>query len=102
MSETEAVCTGKVLIHLLIPLQLESLLFNTSSLEFFFFLDLASKPTESLEEITAYDIEKLLSKLAILSENFLLQLRQSLTKEWGAGSISTLPEGFVQNLLTEV
>ena len=57
---------------------------------------------ESLEQITAYDVEKLLSKLAILSENLLLQLRQSLTKEVGAGSVSTLPEDFVQNLLTEV
>ena len=104
MSETEAVCTGKVLIHLLIHLQLESLFFNTFSLEkiFFFLLDLASKPMESLKQITAFDVEKLLSKLAILSENLLLQLQQSLTKEWGAGSISTLPEDFVQNLLTEV
>ena len=57
---------------------------------------------ESLEQIAAFDAEKLLSKLAILSKNLLLQLRQSLTKEWGAGSVSTLPEDFVQNLLTEV
>ena len=73
MSETESVHTGKVLIHL----QLESFFFSTSSLGIFFFfflLDLASKPTESLEQITAFDVEKLLSKLAILSENLLLQL----------------------------
>ena len=57
---------------------------------------------ESLEQITAFDIEKLLSKSAILSENLLLQLQQSLTKEWGAGSISTLSEDFIQKLLTEV
>ena len=68
----------------------------------FFSLDLASKPMESLEQIAAFDVEKLLSKLAILTENLLLQLRQSLTKEWGAGSISTLPKDFVQTLLTEV
>ena len=68
----------------------------------FFFSDLASKPTESLEQIAAFDVEKLLSKSAILSENMLLQLQQSLTKELGAGFISTLPEDFVQNLLTEV
>ena len=76
MSETEAVHTGKVLIHLLIHLQLESFFFSTSSLEFFFFflLDLASKPMESLKQIAAFDVEKLLSKLAILSENLLLQL----------------------------
>ena len=58
------------------------------------FLDLASKPMESLKQITAFDVEKLLSKLAILSENLLLQLQQSLTKEWGAGSVSTLPKRF--------
>ena len=57
---------------------------------------------ESLEQIAAFDIDKLLSKSAILSENLLLQLWQSLTKEWGAGSISTLPEDFTQKLLTEV
>ena len=49
---------------------------------------------ESLEQIAVFDIEKLLSKLAILSENLLLQLGQSLTKEWGAGSICTLPKDF--------
>ena len=105
MSKTVAVCTGKVLIHSLIHLQLESFFFNTFSLEFFFFfflLNLASKPKESLKQITGFDVEKLLSKSAILSENLLLQLQQSLTKEWGAGSVSTLPEDFVQNLLTEV
>ena len=57
---------------------------------------------ESLEQIAAFDVEKLLSKLTILSEDLLLQLWQSLTKEWGAGSVSTLPEDFVQKLLTEV
>ena len=55
---------------------------------------------ESLKQIAAFDIEKLLSKSAILSENLLLQLWQSLTKEWGAGSISTLPKDFIQKLLT--
>ena len=58
------------------------------------FFYLACKPRESLKQIAAFDVEKLLSKLAILSENLLLQLWQSLTKEWGAGSISTLPKDF--------
>ena len=57
---------------------------------------------ESLKQIAAFDVEKLLSKSAILSENLLLQLWQSLTKEWGAGFISTLPKDFIQKLLTEV
>ena len=86
--------------------QLESFSFSTFSFQcffsFFFHSDLASKPTESLKQIAAFDIEKLLSKSAILSENLLLQLWQSLTKEWGAGSVSTLPKDFIQKLLTEV
>ena len=49
---------------------------------------------ESLEQIAAFDVEKLLSKSAALSENLLLQLRQSLTEEWGTGSVDTLPEDF--------
>ena len=57
---------------------------------------------ESLEQITAFYVEKLLSKSATLSENLLLQLRQSLTKEWGTGSVGTLPKDFIQKLLTEV
>ena len=57
---------------------------------------------ESLEQIATFDVEKLLLKSATLSENLLLQLRQSLTKEWGTGSVGTLPEDFIQKLLTEV
>ena len=57
---------------------------------------------EGLEQIALFDMEKLLSKSSTLSENLLLQLRQSLTKEWGTGSVGTLPNDFVQKLLTEV
>ena len=69
---------------------------------FFLILDITSKPMESLEQISTFDVEKLLSKSSTLSENLLLQLRQSLTKEWGTGSVGTLPEDFNQKLLTEV
>ena len=55
---------------------------------------------ESLEQIATFDVEKLLSKSSILSENLLLQLRQSLTKEWGTGCVGTLPKDFIQKLLT--
>ena len=48
-----------------------------------FFLYIASKPKESLEQIATFDIEKLLYKSATLSENLLLQLQQSLTKGMG-------------------
>ena len=58
--------------------------------------------TESLEQIAAFDIEELLSKLAVLSESMLLQLRQSLTRDLGEGFVSTLLEDFVQNLMMEV
>ena len=57
---------------------------------------------ESLEQIATIDIEKLLSKSTTLSENLLLQLRQSLTKEWGTGSVGILPKDFIQKLVTEV
>ena len=56
----------------------------------------------SLEQIAAFNVEKLLSESATLSENLLLQLRQSLTKEWATESVGTLPEDFIQKLLTEV
>ena len=39
-----------------------------------FFLDIASKQMESLEQIATFDVEKLLSKSTTLSENLLLQL----------------------------
>ena len=57
---------------------------------------------ESLEQIATFDVEKLLSKSATLGENLLLQLWQSLTKEWETGSVGILPKEFVQKLLTEV
>ena len=106
MTEAEAMCTCKTLI----PINFNFVLSATRNIftlthfhsKFFFYLDLASKPMESLKQITAFDVEKLLSKSAILSENLLLQLWQSLTKEWGAGSLSTLPKDFIQKLLTEV
>ena len=69
---------------------------------FSFILDITSKLTESLEQIATFNMEKLLSKSSTLSENFLLQLRQSLTKEWGTGSVGTLPKDLIQKLLTEV
>ena len=69
---------------------------------FFFPLDSASNPMESLEQIAAFDVEELLSKSAVLSEDMLLHVRQSLTKNWGEGFVSTLLEDFVQSLLTEV
>ena len=68
----------------------------------FFNLDTITKPAESLEQIAAYDVEKLLTRSSELSENLLLQLRQSLTKEWGSGSVGTLPEDSIQKLLIEV
>ena len=77
--------------------------FSTLSLNISFLnLHTFSKPVERLEQIVTYDIEKLLSKSSELSKNLLLQLRQSLMKEWGSGSIGTLPEDSIQKLLTGV
>ena len=67
-----------------------------------FILDITTKPTESFEQITAFDVEKLLSKSSTLSENLLLQLRQSLTKKWGTGSVGALPKDFIWKLLAEI
>ena len=64
--------------------------------------DTSSKPLENLQHIAAYDVEKLLSTSSGLSESLLLQLRQSLTKEWGSSSVGILPEDSIQKLLTEV
>ena len=107
MTKTEAVHTGEILIllkflicsfaikiiflqHIIIPML------------FPFFLHIVSKPMESLEQIATFDVEKLLSKSATFSENLLLQLWQSLTKEWETGSVGILPKDFVQKCLTEV
>ena len=87
MTETEAMCTGKTLIHFQIsslslcnqnhPSSAHSHSDVTTIFTFLFFLDFASKPMESLKQIAAFDVEKLLSKSAILSKNLLLQLWQS-------------------------
>ena len=65
-------------------------------------IDTSSRPLESLQHIAAYDVEKLLSTSSRLSESLFLQLRQSLTKEWGSSSVGILPEDSIQKLLTEV
>ena len=80
MTKTEAVCTGKTLI----PINFNFVLPATKNIfpsthfhsKFFFYLDFASKPTENFKQIAAFDVEKLLSKSAIVSENLLLQLQQ--------------------------
>ena len=52
---------------------------------------------ESLEQIATFNVEKLLSKSATLSENLLLQLQQSLTKEWGTGLFVFFPKFCSEN-----
>ena len=106
VTETEAVCTGKILILLKFlicsfAIQIIFLQYIIIPMIFPFVLDIASKPMESLEQITTFDVEMLLCKSATLSENSLLQLQQSLTKEWGTGSVGILPKDFIQKLLTE-
>ena len=65
-------------------------------------VNVSSTPSESLKHIVAYDVEELLATLSGLSESLLLQLRQSLSKEWGPSSVGILPEDSIQKLLTEV
>ena len=102
MTETGAMCTGKILI--LLKFLICSFTIKTIFLQhiiipmlFPFFLDIASKPMESLEQIATYDVEKLLSKSTTLSENLLLQVQQSLTKEWGTGSVGILAKVLFRN-----
>ena len=110
MVETEATCKGRVpylfwnIFKTLVLLIVKYIVYFLFKFLSFFNLDTVTKPAESLEQIAAYDVEKLLSKsseLNFLSEN-LLQLRQSLTKEWGSGSVGTLPEDSIQKLVMEV
>ena len=65
-------------------------------------VNVSSTPSESLKHIAAYDVEELLATSSGLSESLLLQLRQSLSKEWGPSSVGILPEDSIQKLLTEV
>ena len=109
MAEMEATRTGKIVYLFQIPSNhwfpkqnYIHLIHFHSCFPFSFILDTTSKPTESLEQIAAFHIEKLLSRSSALSENLLLQLRQSLTKEWGTGSVGTLPKDSIQKLLTWV
>ena len=95
MTETEAMHTGKTLIHFQIStLSLHNQNHPSSAhsysnvttifISLFFLLDFASKPIESLEQIAAFDVEKLLSKSAILSENLLLQFTAVFNQGMGS------------------
>ena len=103
MSEPESACTGKIGIisaQSSIYSQLDKttcILFHLPHLHFkmfFFSSHSASNPTESLEQIVAFDVEKLLSKSAVLSEDMLLHVWQSLTKDWGEGFCQHSSGGF--------
>ena len=106
MTETEAVGAGKILIpskflicnFVIKIIFLQYIIIPMLSPFFRYCFQTNGKPRTDC----TFDVEKLLSKFAILSENLLLQLQQSLTKEWGTGSVGILPEDFIQKLLTEV
>ena len=66
---------------------------------FLMYLDIQS--SESLSQVAAIDIDKLLSKAPEISEKVLFNVQESLLKDWGPESVSALPEDAMQQLLTE-
>ena len=69
---------------------------------FFFFLLLDTQPSESLSQVAAFDISRLLSKAPEISKSVLFNVQESLFKDWGPESVGALPEDTIQQMLTEV
>ena len=68
----------------------------------YLFLLADTQPSESLSQVAAFDISRLLSKAPQISNSVLFNVRESLIKDWGPESIGALPEDTMQQLLTEV
>ena len=66
------------------------------------FIDTNKQPTESLTNITAFNVESLPLKVSALSKGIIDSVHQLLLKEWGPECHGTLPEGSVQEFLIEV
>ena len=68
----------------------------------YFFLLADTQPSESLSQVTAFDISRLLSKAPQISESVLFNICMSLIMDWGPESVGALPDDTMQQLLTEV
>ena len=60
------------------------------------------QPSESLSQVAAFNIGRLLSKAPEISESVLFNVWESLLKDWGLESVGALPKDTMQQLLTEV
>ena len=69
---------------------------------YFFYICIDIQPSESLSQVAALDIGKLLSKATEISERVLFNVWESLLKDWGPESVGALPKDTMQQLLTEV
>ena len=67
-----------------------------------FFLLVDTQPSESLSQVAAFDISRLLSMAQEISESVLFNVQESLLKDWGPESVDALPEDTMQQLLTKV
>ena len=60
------------------------------------------QPSESLSQVAALDIDKLLSKAPEISERVIFNVWESLLKDWGTELEGAVPKDTMQQLLTEV
>ena len=68
----------------------------------YLFLYIDTQPSESLSQVAAFDISRLLSKASEISEGVLFNVQESFLKDWGPDSVGALPRDTMQQLLTEV
>ena len=59
---------------------------------------LDTQPSESLSQVAAIDIDKLLSKAPEISKKILFNVWESLLKDLGPKSVGALPEDTMQQL----
>ena len=69
---------------------------------FFHFLGANDQPAHSLHGVAAFKAEDLLQKSSEIGRGVIDKVHQTLLKEWGPKSLSTLPEDTIQELLIEV
>ena len=60
------------------------------------------QPADSLSRVAAFNVEELLLKSSEISRGAIYNIHESLLEEWGPGSLGTLPEDQIQELLIEV
>ena len=84
-----------LLIHHFLTIYLILLILSLS-------IDADKKHAEDLTSLATLDIEDILAKTQSIGRGVLLNVCQSLLKEWGADSLGVLPEDMMQELITGV